>query len=182
VHNAENDLRGAEKWAQIILRQNRAGWMTRLNERDRSAQVLLIEDNRGDAVLTRRAFKRARIANDITVAESGEKGLSILRREGQYADAPRPDIILLDLNLPYMHGRDFLSTVKDDPALRRIPVIVLSSSSADTDISAAYARHANGYITKPISSDTYDNVVSRLESYWFELMQLPPDEATPAFS
>jgi CheY-like chemotaxis protein len=149
--------------------------MTRLNERSRSAQVLLIEDNRGDAVLTRRAFRRSRIGNEITVAESGEKGLSILRREGEYSDAPRPDIILLDLNLPYMNGKDFLSKVKDDPALRRIPVIVLSSSSADSDIDAAYTRHASGYITKPVASDTYDNVVSRIESYWFELMQLPPD-------
>lgn len=165
-----------------MRRETLAGRMTRLIERERSAQVLLIEDNRGDAVLTRRAFKRARIANDITVAESGEKGLSILRREGEYAEAPRPDLILLDLNLPYMHGRDFLSTVKDDPHLRRIPVIVLSSSSADADINAAYARHANGYITKPVSSDTYDNVVSRLESYWFELMQMPPDDPIPAFS
>ncbi|MDI7775063.1 response regulator [Asticcacaulis sp. EMRT-3] len=156
--------------------------MTRLNERGRSAQVLLVEDNRGDAVLTRRAFRRARIANDITVAETGEKGLSILRREGEFGESPRPDIILLDLNLPHMHGRDFLSTVKDDPALRRIPVIVLSSSAADNDINACYSRHANGYITKPISSDTYDNVVSRLEAYWFELMQMPPDEPIPAFS
>jgi len=156
--------------------------MTKLNERARSARVLLIEDNRGDAVLTRRAFRRSRIENEITVAESGEKGLSILRREGEFSDAPWPDLILLDLNLPFMNGRDFLSTIKDDPDMRRIPVIVLSSSSADSDINACYERHANGYITKPVSSDTYDNVVSHIESYWFELMQMPPDEPIPNYS
>lgn len=156
--------------------------MSKLTERARSAQVLLIEDNRGDAVLTKRAFKRAKIASDIVVAETGEKGLSILRREGEHAEAVRPDLILLDLNLPYMRGQDFLSTVKDDPSLRRIPVIVLSSSSADNDVTGCYDRHANGYITKPISTDTFDEVISRIEHYWFSLMQLPPDEPTPRFS
>ncbi|MBW8882654.1 MAG: response regulator, partial [Asticcacaulis sp.] len=101
--------------------------MTKLSERTRAAQVLLIEDNHGDAVLTRRAFKRARVPSEIIVAETGEAGLSILRREGRHADAPTPDLILLDLNLPFMHCYDFLSTVKDDPELKRIPVIVLSS-------------------------------------------------------
>jgi len=150
--------------------------MTKLIERPRNAQVLLIEDNHGDAVLTRRAFRRSKLANDITVAETGEKGLSILRREGDYAEAPRPDIILLDLNLPHMHGQEFLSVVKTDPDLRRIPVIVLSSSSADSDVSSCYDRHANGYITKPVMTDTYDDIVSKIEQYWFSLMQMPPDE------
>ena len=149
--------------------------MTKLTERPRSARVLLIEDNHGDAVLTRRAFRRARIANELTVADSGEKGLSILRREGEFAAAPRPDLILLDLNLPHMHGSDFLSLVKTDPELKRIPVVVLSSSSADSDVSGAYERHANGYITKPVTAETYDDIVERVEQYWFGLMQLPPD-------
>ena len=150
--------------------------MTKLSERSRSAQVLLIEDNHGDAVLTRRAFRRSKLASDITVAETGEKGLSILRREGDYAEAPRPDIILLDLNLPHMHGQEFLSLVKADPELRRIPVIVLSSSSADSDVSGCYDRHANGYITKPVMTDTYDDIVTKIEQDWFALMQMPPDE------
>jgi CheY-like chemotaxis protein len=150
--------------------------MTKLTERSRSAQVLLIEDNHGDAVLTRRAFRRSKVSSDITVAETGEKGLSILRREGDYAEAPRPDIILLDLNLPHMHGQEFLSLVKADPDLRRIPVIVLSSSSADSDVSSCYDRHANGYITKPVMTDTYDDIVTKIEQYWFGLMQMPPDE------
>ena len=150
--------------------------MTKITERTRSAQVLLIEDNHGDAVLTRRAFRRARIANEIVVAETGEKGLSILRREGEFAAAPRPDLILLDLNLPYMHGKDFLAQVKTDPDLKRIPVVVLSSSSAPSDVIGAYDRHANGYITKPLTTETYDDIVERLEQYWFGLMQLPPDQ------
>ena len=151
--------------------------MTKITERARSAQVLLIEDNHGDAVLTRRAFRRARIANEITVAETGEKGLSILRREGEFAGAPRPDLILLDLNLPYMRGQDFLTQVKTDPDLKRIPVVVLSSSAAQSDVVGSYDRHANGYITKPLTTDTYDDIVERLEQYWFGLMQLPPDQA-----
>jgi len=156
--------------------------MTKVTERARSAQVLLIEDNHGDAVLTRRAFRRARIPNEITVADTGEKGLSILRREGEFAEAPRPDLILLDLNLPHMHGQDFLAQVKADPDLKRIPVVVLSSSAADSDITAAYDRHANGYITKPITTETYDDIVDRVEQYWFGLMQLPPDQAPGRFS
>ena len=149
--------------------------MTKMTERARSARVLLIEDNHGDAVLTRRAFRRARMPNELTVADTGEKGLSILRREGEFASTPRPDLILLDLNLPHMHGSDFLTQVKTDPDLKRIPVVVLSSSAADSDVMGAYDRHANGYITKPITTETYDDIVERIEQYWFGLMQLPPD-------
>jgi CheY-like chemotaxis protein len=149
--------------------------MTKITERARTAQVLLIEDNHGDAVLTRRAFRRARIPNELTVADTGEKGLSILRREGEFATAPRPDLILLDLNLPHMHGQDFLDQVKTDPDFKRIPVVVLSSSSAESDVLGAYDRHANGYITKPLTTETYDDIVERVEQYWFGLMQLPSD-------
>lgn len=156
--------------------------MTTIADRVRTAQVLLVEDNRGDAVLTRRAFKRANLSSDIVVAETGEKGLSILRREGEHADAPRPDLILLDLNLPYMHGQDFLQAVKQDPDFKRIPVIVLSSSGADRDVTASYDHHANGYITKPLDAETYDDIVARIEHYWFTLMQLPPDHPAPAYS
>jgi CheY-like chemotaxis protein len=156
--------------------------MSRIADRARTAQVLLVEDNRGDAVLTRRAFKRANLASDIVVAETGEKGLSILRREGEHAEAARPDLILLDLNLPHMHGQDFLQTVKEDPQFKRIPVIVLSSSSADMDVTACYDRHANGYITKPLDAATYDDIVTRIEQYWFTLMQLPPDQPPAAFA
>jgi CheY-like chemotaxis protein len=156
--------------------------MSRIADRSRTAQVLLVEDNRGDAVLTKRAFRRANLASDIVVAETGEKGLSILRREGEHAEAARPDLILLDLNLPHMHGQDFLQTVKEDPDFKRIPVIVLSSSSADMDVTASYDRHANGYITKPLDAETYEDIVARIEQYWFTLMQLPPDQPPAAFA
>ncbi|ESQ91321.1 hypothetical protein ABAC460_07070 [Asticcacaulis sp. AC460] len=146
-------------------------------EIERSARVLLVEDNRGDAMLTCRAFKRAQRVRHIVVAETGEKGLSILRREDGFDDADRPDIILLDLNLPGIGGHDFLSEVKSDPALRCIPIIVLSSSSARADVVGSYNRHANGYITKPVTIDAYDGIVAKIEDYWFQLMQLPADEA-----
>jgi CheY-like chemotaxis protein len=145
-------------------------------EIERNARVLLVEDNRGDALLTCRAFKKAHKSRDITVAETGEKGLSILRREDGYGDADRPDIILLDLNLPGIGGHDFLAQVKADPALRCIPIIVLSSSSARADVVGSYKRHANGYITKPVTIDAYDGIVAKIEDYWFQLMQLPADD------
>jgi CheY-like chemotaxis protein len=148
--------------------------MTPIAQRARDARVLLIEDNRGDVVLTQRAFKRASIPNQITVAETGEKGLSILRREGEFADAKLPDIILLDLNLPYMNGREFLDIVKSDPALKRIPVLVLSSSRADNDIVSSYNLHANGYIAKPLGNERYEDIVARVEQFWFNL-NLSPD-------
>ncbi len=144
-------------------------------ERQRSAQILLVEDNRGDALLTRRAFGRAKAPNEITVASTAEIGLSILRNEDEHAETQRPDIVLLDLNLPAMNGHDFLAAVKDDPKLRQIPVIILSSSNAGNDVTTSYRRHANGYITKPLTPGGYDEIVTKIEDYWFGLMQLPPD-------
>ncbi len=150
--------------------------MTKMKDRSRNAKILLIDDNRGDAVLTKLAFTRVGIGVDFQVAETAEIGLSILRQEGDYAFALRPDIILLDLNLPKMHGHDFLSTVKADPALRRIPIIILSSSSADVDVAVSYDRYANGYITKPYSSEAFKEVAEMIEHYWFELVHSPSDE------
>lgn len=149
--------------------------MTKVIERGRQVRVLLIEDNPGDAVLTQRAFRRASMLSEITVAETGEAGLRLLRQEGEHADTPRPDIILLDLNLPHMSGHEVLREIKSTPILRRIPVIILSSSSTDCDIANSYDHYANGYIAKPLTNDTYDDIVSKVEQYWFTLMQLPPD-------
>ena len=132
----------------------------------------------GDVPLVRELRRAKATLKAIVLA----KLRTILRREGAYAFAPTPDLILLDLNLPFMHGHDFLTVVKDDPDLKRIPVIVLSSSAADSDIVASYDRHANGYITKPVSTDTYDDIVTKIESYWFSLMQLPPDGEPKQFS
>lgn len=148
----------------------------RLDQRFRSARLLLVEDNPGDVVLAKRAFRQARLPSDITVAETAEKGLRILRREGEHTGVQRPDIILLDLSLPDMNGLEFLSIVKDDAALRSIPVIVLSGSSVDADVSGSYDRQATGYIVKPIAPDVYDAVVGTIEHYWFHLMQMPPDD------
>ena len=156
--------------------------MTMVDEPERCAHILLVEDNRGDALLARRAFKRGKAANEVTVAESGEEGLRMLRREAAYAGAPGPDIILLDLNLPRMHGHEFLTTVKDDPDLRQIPVIVLSSSKAGNDVTTSYRRHANGYISKPLSPDAYDDIVARIEDYWFSLVMLPTAGSPPTLS
>jgi len=149
----------------------------RLDERCRSAQLLLVEDNRGDALLAKRAFRQAKLPTDVTVVGTAEEGLSILRGEDSHAGAPRPDIILLDLNLPKMNGHEFLSIVKGDEVLRGIPVIILSSSVADADVSRSYNRLANGYIVKPVAPAVYADVVDKVELYWFSLMQLPPDYA-----
>ena len=152
-----------------------ANEMTKIKDRLRHARILLIDDNRGDAMLTKLAFKQASIEINFVVAETAEQGLSILRQEGNFSTAPRPDIILLDLNLPLMHGHEFLSTVKADPGLRGIPVVILTSSSSDQDVATSYDRYANGHITKPFSAEAFTAVAEKIEQYWFDLMQCPPD-------
>ena len=147
--------------------------MTTVAERSRFPQVLLVEDNRGDAVLVRMAFKRAKMPGHISVAGTAEIALSMLRLEGEHAEALRPDLVLLDLNLPYMHGLSFLRVVKAERGLAAIPVIILSSSSAEGDVTASYEGHANGFVTKPISLDDYDDVVTSIGDYWFKLVQTP---------
>ena len=139
----------------------------------RPAQVLLVEDNYGDALLTRRAFSQSKIANQLTVATSGEEALSILRKEGEFATAIRPDLILLDLNLPQMSGQDVLEFIKNDELYRHIPVIVLSSSKAAQDVIKSYHLHANGYVIKPISREKFNEVVQKIEAFWFTLIVMP---------
>ncbi|ESQ75332.1 response regulator [Asticcacaulis sp. AC402] len=147
--------------------------MTTVAERTKFPQVLLVEDNRGDAILIRKAFERADVPGRVTVADTAEMGLKILRQGGDYAQAPRPDLILVDLNLPYMSGSEFLTQVKTDPDLRVIPAIVMSSSKAETDLLDAYKAYANGFVTKPFTRDDYDRVVSSLEDYWFQFIETP---------
>ncbi len=142
----------------------------------RAAEILLVEDNRGDAMLASRAFKTARIDNHLIVAETGEKALSVLRKEGDYADTKTPDLILLDLNLPKMSGRQVLAAIKGDDRLKHIPVIVLSSSEAETDVSGSYDGHANAYIVKPIDLAKFRDVVASIEEFFFMLAVLPADE------
>ena len=139
----------------------------------RPAQLLLVEDNSGDVMLTRAAFQDAKVANNLTVAKDGEQAMSMLRRTGPYGNQPVPDLILLDLNLPRMDGREVLQAIRSDPTLSRIPVIVLTSSYADTDILKSYDLQANGYIVKPVDFERLQEVVASIESFWFTVVVLP---------
>ena len=138
-------------------------------------QILLVEDNPGDARLTREAFKQGRIENDLHVVSDGIEALAFLSQEGEYADEPRPDLILLDLNLPGKDGEEVLKELKDDPTLRSIPVIVLTSSSAEDDITTSYELHANAYLTKPVDPDEFIETVRTFEKFWFSVVRLPPE-------
>ena len=140
----------------------------------RPAELLLVEDNYGDVLLAREAFRRAKIANNLSVAGDGEEALKMLRREGAYADQARPDLILLDLNLPRMGGREVLLAIKADPNLQRVPVIVLTSSNADSDLLKSYELSANGYIVKPVDFDRLREIVAAIESFWFTIVVLAP--------
>lgn len=141
----------------------------------RPIEVLLVEDNPGDVRLTREALKEGKIRNNLHVARDGVEALAFLRREGEHAGAPRPDVILLDLNLPRKDGREVLGEVKQDPSLRQIPVVILTSSQADEDIVRAYDLHANCYISKPVDLDQFIKVVKSIEDFWFTVVKLPPE-------
>lgn len=136
-------------------------------------EMLLVEDNPDDVDLTIEALEDTKVANRLHVVTDGVAALSFLRREGQYAQAPRPAIILLDLNLPKKDGREVLANIKADPVLRRIPVIVLTTSSSQDDIQRAYAMHANCYITKPVDFEQFVQVVQAIENFWLTMVQLP---------
>lgn len=136
-------------------------------------QILMVEDNEGDVVLTTQALKAAKVGNNINVVQDGVEALAFLRREAPYADAPVPDLILLDLNLPRKDGREVLEEIKADPLLRRIPVVVLTSSKAEQDIAQAYDLHANCYVTKPVGIKTLMEVVKSIENFWFSVVKLP---------
>ncbi len=142
-----------------------------------SVDILLVEDNPADVGLMREALREAKAPNTLHVAPDGREALAFLRREGAHAAAPRPSLILLDLNLPYMNGHEVLASIKADPTLRRIPVVMLTTSDAPADIHAAYDRHANSYITKPVDLDQFFAVVRSLDGYWFSLVQRSPEEA-----
>ncbi|HEU0298396.1 MAG TPA: response regulator [Longimicrobium sp.] len=138
-------------------------------------EVLLVEDNPGDVRLTREALKEGKVHNNLSVVQDGVEALAFLRREGPHAAAPRPDVVLLDLNLPRKDGREVLAEIKADPALRTIPVVILTSSEAERDIVRAYALHANCYITKPVDLDQFITVVKSIEDFWFTIVKLPPE-------
>ena len=125
--------------------------------------------------LTREALKEGRVANRLSVVSDGVEALSFLRREGPFVDAPRPDLILLDLNLPRMDGREVLGAVKSDPALKRIPIVVLTTSKAEEDVLRSYSLHANCYITKPVDLDQFIGVVRSIDEFWLSIVRLPQD-------
>jgi two-component system, chemotaxis family, response regulator Rcp1 len=135
-------------------------------------EILLVEDNPSDVLLTQIAMKQCKIVNNLHVAEDGEEALAFLRREGKHAGAPRPDLVLLDLNLPRMDGREVLATIKSDVALRTIPVVVLTTSDAERDVTQSYALHANAYITKPVDITQFVRVVRSLDDFWFGIVRL----------
>jgi len=139
----------------------------------RPIEILLVEDSEPDARLAIEALREAKVKNRVTVVEDGVEAMLFLRREGQFADAPHPDLILLDLNLPRKDGRQVLKEVKEDPLLRRIPVVVLTTSKAEEDILRAYDLHANCYITKPVDFVRFMDVVHQIEGFWLTVVALP---------
>jgi chemotaxis family two-component system response regulator Rcp1 len=136
-------------------------------------EILLVEDNPGDVRLTFEALKDAKVINHLNVAKDGIEALALLRRQGPYANAARPDLILLDLNLPLKDGRQVLSEIKSDEGLKRIPVVILTTSKAEEDILKTYNLHANCYITKPVALDQFITVVKSIEDFWFTIVKLP---------
>ncbi len=141
----------------------------------RTVEILLVEDNPGEVRLTIEALRDAKIRNNLHVAQDGDEALAFLRRQGPYAHAVRPDLIILDLNLPKKDGREVLAEVKEDPSLRRIPVVVVTTSSLEADIMRSYDLHANCYITKPVDLDQFIQVVRSIEAFWFEIVMLPSE-------
>jgi CheY-like chemotaxis protein len=138
-------------------------------------EILLAEDNPGDAKLTRKALDQGKIINNLHVVTDGVEALEYLRQEGEYADNPRPDLMLLDLNMPRKDGREVLQEIKTDPDLRRIPVVVMTSSEAEEDIVQSYDLHANAYLTKPIDFDGFLDVVGSIEEFWLSVVKMPPE-------
>ncbi len=137
--------------------------------------ILLVDDNAGDVRLAQEALKDSKIRNTIYVAKDGVEALAFLRRRGAHADAPRPDLILLDLNLPRKDGREVLAEIKADKDLRRIPVVILTISKSEEDILKTYNLHANCYVTKPIDLDQFIRVVRSIEDFWLTIVKLPPE-------
>jgi CheY-like chemotaxis protein len=142
--------------------------------RGRPVEILLVEDNEGDVGLIEEVFEEAKIKNTLRVAGDGAEAMLYLHAKGKFSGSPRPDIILLDLNLPKKDGREVLREIKEDDNLRNIPVIVLTTSGAEKDILEAYSLHANAYIIKPLDFDQFINVVESIENFWLEIGKLPP--------
>ncbi len=139
-------------------------------------QVLLVEDNPGDIRLTREAFQDAKVHLEMHLAVDGVEAMEFLRQEGKFADSPRPDLILLDLNLPRKDGREVLKEIKEHPTLKTIPVVILTTSASDVDIERSYLLHANCYISKPVDLEGFLTVVRSIDDFWLSVVRLPPGE------
>jgi len=135
-------------------------------------EILLVEDNPGDVRLTKEALKDARVANNLHITIDGVEALAFLRKQGKHAAVPRPDLILLDLNLPKKNGREVLEEIKKEEALRHIPVVILTTSQAEQDVVESYRLQANAYVTKPVDLDQFLKVVSSIEQFWLEIVKL----------
>ncbi|HEX4015823.1 MAG TPA: response regulator [Frankiaceae bacterium] len=139
----------------------------------RLIEVLLVEDDPGDVLLTREAFEHQKVANRLHVVNNGEDAIAFLRKEGEHAEAPEPDLVLLDLNLPGMHGREVLAAIKEDAHLQTIPVVVLTTSEAEEDVLRSYRLHANAYVTKPVDFDRFMAVVRAIDEFFVSVVRLP---------
>lgn len=141
----------------------------------RPIEILMIEDNPGDVRLAQEGLKRGKVVNNLRVAEDGETGLAMLRKEGEHAGSASPDLILLDLNLPGIGGREVLAEIKSDPALEHIPVVVLTSPEAEEDILKSYKLKTNSYIIKPVEFQKFMDMMKKLDDYWLAFVKLPPN-------
>ena len=139
----------------------------------RPVEILLVEDDPGDVMMTQEAFADHKVANQLHVVTDGAEAMSFMRREDQYADSPRPDLVLLDLNLPKMDGREVLQAIKSDPDLASIPVVVLTTSEAEEDVLRSYSLHANAYVTKPVDFERFISVVREIDDFFVTVVRLP---------
>ncbi len=146
---------------------------TTVDQTARQIEILLVEDNEGDVGLVEEVFQEAKIRNNLNIAEDGEEAMLFLRKEGKFSDVPSPDIILLDLNLPGKDGREVLKEIKEDNELKRIPVVILTTSKAEEDVLKSYNLHANSYITKPVDFDQFLKVIKSIENFWLDIVKLP---------
>ena len=147
--------------------------MNRPDQARKVVDVLLVEDDPGDVLMTREAFGDYKVKNQLHVVSDGVEAMGFLRREGEHADAPRPDLVLLDLNLPRMDGREVLQAVKSDPELASIPVVVLTTSEAEEDVLRSYSLHANAYVTKPVDFERFIQVVRQIDDFFVTVVRLP---------
>ena len=147
--------------------------MTEIN--GRPIEILLVEDNPGDVRLTQEALKEGKVRNNLYIAQDGVEALAYLQRDGEFSEAVRPDLILLDLNLPRMDGRELLAKIKADDILKRIPIVILTTSKDEADIIKTYELHANCFISKPVDLDQFMVVVKAIEDFWMTIVRLPPN-------